>query len=208
MTEPAIAAPATNSPLHQPARDNAGNVLPPLEAHTQKPDAPAPRAGAISDSEYDGLPPDQQSKYALVRKGPDGGSEWVARDQLGTEPATDSPAGAQKFKIGQYEVSEAELGAMMQRQAAEDLRKASLPASPEAYQATLPENFELPGGIKEITIDQADPLFVDARAYAFSRGMSQSEFSDLVGLYASSKARETAQLNAAHAAEVAKLGAN
>jgi hypothetical protein len=88
-----------------------------------------------------------------------------------------------------------------------ELRKASVPATPADYKAELPVNFETPAGV-EFKVDETDPLLIDARAWAHSKGMDQAAFSELVGLYASSKAKETAQFNAAHAAEVAKLGAN
>jgi hypothetical protein len=40
------------------------------------------------------------------------------------------------------------------------------------------------------------------------RQIDQGTFSEMVGLYASAKATEAAQLNAAHADQVAKMGAN
>jgi hypothetical protein len=210
--------PPNSSPFHQPARDNAGNELPPLNNHTQKPDAPgklqtaipAQRTGTIPDSAYHRLPPDQQSKYAMVRKpGDEGGSEWVARDQLAVDSVIKPDAGtvADKVRIGEMEVTEAELQEFFQSKGEAELRKASLPATPGAYEAKLPDNFEMPAGV-EFKINESDPLLINARAWAHAKGFDQATFSEMVGIYATAKANETAQLSAAHAAEVAKMGAN
>jgi hypothetical protein len=177
--------------------------------------APAPRTAAIADNAYQRLPADQQNLYASVKNG-DSGAIWVKRDQLPADagPNPDQPAADQpianadgKHKFGEMEFTEQELRDFLTAKADAELRKASLPASPAEYKAELPANFELPGGTV-FEIAETDPLLIDARNWAHSKGMDQAAFSELVGIYASSKASETAQLNAAHAAEVAKMGAN
>jgi hypothetical protein len=65
----------------------------------------------------------------------------------------------------------------------------------------------MPAGV-EFKIDEADPLLADARNWAHAKGFNQSDFSELVGIYASAKAKEAAFISTAAAAEVAKLGAN
>jgi hypothetical protein len=55
------------------------------------------------------------------------------------------PADGTKFKVGKFEVSESEFSAMMERQALDDLRKATVSPSPADYKLTLPENLKLPG---------------------------------------------------------------
>jgi hypothetical protein len=126
----------------------------------------------------------------------------------GQPPAEGEPA-PEKFKIGQYEVSEAELGEMMQRQAAEDLRKATAPPSPDAYKLSLPENLKLPGG-QQFTFDEAGAkaTFDAVKGWAHNKGLSQSDFSDLMGIYASHQAGVEAALAARSQAEVAKVGVN
>jgi hypothetical protein len=64
-------------------------------------------------------------------------------------------------------VSEGELAAMMDRQAKDDLRKATLPAAPEAYEAKLPADLKLPGG-QSYTFNQKDPSLVAAQNWAHS----------------------------------------
>jgi hypothetical protein len=201
MSEPSSAAAvAPQVPIAPQATPSASPAPAPSSA------SPAPRAGVITDGAYDGLPADQRDHYARVRKGPDGGSEWVARDQLGTDPAT-APAPGEKHKFNEMEFTEQELRDLLTARADAELRKAGLPATPEAYQASLPENFEMPNGVK-FEINESDPLLTSARAWAHSKGLDQGTFSEMVGLYASAKAQETAQFNAAHTAEVAKMGAN
>jgi hypothetical protein len=126
-------------------------------------------------------------------------------------PAADQqqPPAAQgeKVKIGKYEVSEAELASMMDRQAQEDLKRATLPSAPDAYKAELPIDLKLPGGI-EYKFNDADPSMVAARNWAHGKGLSQGEFSEVLGIYASHVAGEQAALAARASAEVAKAGVN
>jgi hypothetical protein len=105
------------------------------------------------------------------------------------------------------EFTEQELRDFLTARGESELRKATLPATPENYEAKLPENFEMPAGFK-VEFNETDPLLIDARNWAHSKGFSQAEFSEMVGIYASAKAKEAAFINTAAAAEVAKLGAN
>jgi hypothetical protein len=178
--------------------------------------APAARQGVIADNAYQRLAPADQARYAQVRAGPDGGSEWVERSTLPS--ATDSPSTVPadpgkpadplaKVKIGDMEVSQAELQEFFQAKGEADLRKASLPPTANDYVPTLPANFELPAGV-DFNIDAADPMLADARAWAHGKGLSQSDFSELIGIYATGKGHEQAFINTATAAEVAKMGIN
>jgi hypothetical protein len=190
-----------NSPLHQPARDNSGNLTPPPAAHV--------RAGLVADSVYDGLSPDQQSKYArMPRAGDLGGADWIERSQIAADPAKpgDGAAG-EKHKFGDMEFTEQELRDLLTAKGEADLRKATLPATPADYKAELPANFEMPGGA-QFEFKEADPLLQDARAWAHSKGLSQSDFAELCGMYASAKGSDAALVQRAGAAEVAKLGVN
>jgi hypothetical protein len=121
---------------------------------------------------------------------------------------TDAPAASgDKHKFGEMEFSEQELKDFLTEKGARELRKATLPASPTDYKTELPANFEMPGGLK-VEFNETDPLLVDARNWAHGKGFSQSEFSELVGIYASAKAKEAAFINQAASAELGKLGAN
>jgi hypothetical protein len=139
-----------------------------------------------------------------------------AQDQAAAKPAAEAPtdpqapqtpAAGEKVKIGKYEVSEAELASMMDRQAQDDLKRATLPAAPEAYKAELPADLKLPGGV-EYKFDQSNPSLVAARNMAHSMGLSQDQFSQILGVYASHEATQNAMLAERSRQEVAKAGVN
>jgi transcriptional regulator with XRE-family HTH domain len=167
-----------------------------------------------------------EQRYAQLRgpENPRSRGHSPARDQreaaaaraAGDGPHGDAPAGDQpapsaaqgeKVKIGKYEVSEAELGAMMDRQAQEDLRAATRPAKPEAYEAKLPADLKLPGG-QTYTFDPNDPSLVAARNLAHAKGWSQQDFSEALGIFASHIAGENAALAERSRAEIEKVGIN
>jgi hypothetical protein len=89
------------------------------------------------------------------------------------------------------------------------LRAATVPAAPEAYEAKLPADFKAPGGL-EFKLDEAGnkAAFDAARAWAHGKGMSQSDFSEMLGLYASQEAAQHAELTARSRQEIAKVGIN
>lgn len=91
--------------------------------------------------------------------------------------------------------------------AADDVRKLSLPQKPEDVKIELPKDFQLPQGV-ELNIDPAKPEFAKLQAAAVKHGLSQDAVTDLMGVYAETIVGSQATLNAAKAAEVAKLGAN
>jgi hypothetical protein len=124
----------------------------------------------------------------------------------GDEQQPPADAGA-KVKVGQYEVSEREVGEMMQRQAQEDLRKAKIPAGPEAYEAKLPDGLRLPGG-QQYKFDDKDPSLIAARNLACAKGWSQQDFSEALGIFASHIAGQEAQLAERSRAELEKAGVN
>jgi hypothetical protein len=123
------------------------------------------------------------------------------------DPAAAAAASTEKLKVGKYEVSEAELATMMDRQAQDDLKKATLPAAPEGYKAELPADLKLPGG-QTYTFDKNDPSIAAARNWAHAKGLSQGEFSEVLGIYASHVAGEQAILAERSRQEVAKAGVN
>jgi hypothetical protein len=91
--------------------------------------------------------------------------------------------------------------------AADIQRKATMPASADAYEAKLPEGFQLPPGV-EMKIDGKDPALGDLRAFAHKAGWSQDQFSDVLQIYAAREAKQVAAISAARNAEVGKLGTN
>jgi hypothetical protein len=198
---------ATNSPT------------PPGPLTTQAAPAPqpsAPRAGSISPDQYNSLPPAEQDKFAAVRR-PGGGQDWIARDQLAKEPAADGkpPAAAAGdaavtpdgfLKVGEMLLSPDDVKSLIAEKAQADLRKTQVPASVEAYTATLPPEFKLPAGV-EYSFNETDPAYVAARTWAHGQGFTQQQFSQLLSFHANSQAAEAVLIGNAAKAELEKLGA-
>ena len=107
-----------------------------------------------------------------------------------------------EFTLGADDVSRP-----MEQHAADLQRKATTPVDPSGYEPKLPDTFKAPEGT-EIRIDHADPALADLKAWAYQRGMSQSDFSDVLSIYAQRQAREASAFAAARTAEVQKLGVN
>jgi hypothetical protein len=116
-------------------------------------------------------------------------------------------ADAQKFKVGKFEVSEDEIATMMDRQALDDLRKATIPPTPNDYRSELAPNTKLPGNV-EYKFDASDPGLAAAKAWAHSRGLDQSAFSEMLTIYATREAQQNAALAEISRAEIAKAGVN
>jgi hypothetical protein len=123
------------------------------------------------------------------------------------DPAAPPAASTEKLKIGKYEVSEAELASMMDRQAQDDLRKATLPPTPDAYELKISPEAKLPGNV-EFKFNGNDPGLIAAKAWAHSKGLDQSSFSEMLTLYASHVAQQDAVLAERSRQEIAKAGVN
>ncbi len=90
--------------------------------------------------------------------------------------------------------------------AAEDSRRATLPAKAEDYKIALPKDFKPPQGV-EFKPNENDPLAPQARAFAVKHGLSQEGFEELVGLKAAIEIGNKQQVDTFKAAEAVKLGA-
>jgi hypothetical protein len=131
------------------------------------------------------------------------------QQEIPRREATASPPVAPNgpIQVGELEFTADELTALAQRHADEAVRKATLPASPDAYEATLPDNFVAPEGVK-FEFRQDDPLIAQAKAMAHAKGWSQSDLSDALGLYAATQVEQETLISYARAAELEKLGVN
>jgi hypothetical protein len=174
----------------------------PAPAAPAAPPAPAAqppsRAGVISDNDYGRLAPIDQERYARVRQGPEGGSEWRDRSTLPAEPAQPgAPASAPavtadgRLQVGDMLLSADDVKGLMTEKAARDLRATQVPATAESYVAALPKNFKLPDGMTW-QFNDADPALADIRALAKKSGWSQDDFSSVLAVHA---AREIASEN-------------
>jgi hypothetical protein len=192
---PAAAAPASQQPAPAPApRVTPGSpewgALTTEQRHEQLRGPPNPRAQGHSPS---------RNHW----------EEVAARARGDAPPATEQPPAeaGPKVKVGKFEVSEAELAAMMDRQATDDLRKATVPATPDAYELKISPDAKLPGD-QQFQFDAQDPGLQAAKAWAHSKGLDQSAFSEMLTLYASHEAQRNAELAELSRAEIAKAGPN
>jgi hypothetical protein len=203
--------------------DAAGTPTPPgpltqRQAEPTRHDG-SPRPGLIADNTYDRLEPAEREKYARVRKGPEGGSEWVHRDQLGKEPVdpakpgtTAAPSDATvtadgRLQVGEMLLSQDDIATLIADKAQADLRKTQVPDKPESYAAELPKEFKLPEGMTW-QFDTNSPAYVDARAWAHRNGLSQSQWSEALSFFASTQIAEQQMVGRAAQIEVEKLGAH
>jgi hypothetical protein len=129
------------------------------------------------------------------------------KDPATADPATPAAASTEKLKVGKYEVSEAELAAMMDRQAQDDLRKATLPTTPDEYKLELSPGAKLPGDA-EYKFNAADPSLAALKNWAHAKGFDQSTLSEMLTIYATHEAQQNAALAARSRDEVAKAGVN
>jgi hypothetical protein len=178
------AAPAGNSqPLEQLDRQAQHQQQRPPENPNSKGYSPARDARIAAAARQHGaeLPVDQQ------------------------QPGAQPPAGGEKIKIGDVEISPDEFKKVMQFKGEQDARKLTLPTSAEEYKLEVPADFKPPGDVK-FEFNKDDPVLANARKLALARGMDQGTFSDFLGVYAAERISEAVKINTARNAEIAKLG--
>jgi hypothetical protein len=166
----------------------------PAQRHDQLRGPPNPRAVGHS-------PARDQREEAAARAA--GEPPPAAADTQNLPAATS----AEKVKIGKFEVSEAEVAAMLDRQAADDLRKATVPPTPNDYKLEISPGAKLPGEV-EYKFDASDPGLAALRNWAHTKGFDQSTLSEMLTIYATHEAQQDAALAERSRAEIAKAGVN
>ena len=96
-----------------------------------------------------------------------------------------------KFADGS-EYKEADLRTALGERAEVASKKATLPASPDQYRIELPADFVPPENVR-FEFDSKDPALARARELAHKRGIDQETFSEMLGVYASTKMGEAIQ---------------
>ena len=170
-----------------------------------------------SQSQPQGQSGGQQGATQQGQSGSDQSTSGGSQGQTQTQGQTQKPTApdwlpdATFWDAEKGELKGKDLGSrfteMATRIAAEDVRKGSLPQAPEAYKIELPADFKAPAGV-EFKFDANDPILPQAQAWAHSVGMTQEQFAKGLGLFAAAKVGEQSRIDAARAAEVAKLGPN
>jgi hypothetical protein len=102
-------------------------------------------------------------------------------------------------------LSETELRDLLAFKSAEDSRRLTAPQKVEDFKLELPADLKMPQGVT-FQIDPNNPAVEPARQFALRNNLSQQQFSEMLGLYAASQAKEMVAFNAAKQAEVDKLG--
>ena len=96
---------------------------------------------------------------------------------------------------------------MLDRQAADDLRKATVPPTPNDYKLDLSPDAKLPGGV-EYKFNASEPGLAALKNWAHAKGFDQSTLSEILTIYATHEAQQNATLAELHRAEIAKAGVN
>jgi hypothetical protein len=202
-----------------PQTTTTTTTAPPPPASSSKAQQPQ----RIPDADYQKLTTAEKASYAHQfpqdRYQP-GGPEAAGRTAATADaPAADAgdktapPAGSvqldgERIKIGETELTHQEVLDAVAAKAAQDSRRASLPA-PDAYKFELPADFKLPGDVK-ITFDPKDPItgpvLRSAAEWAHKRGMDQQAFSEMLSLHAATQADSANKIIEAKKAEITKLG--
>lgn len=115
--------------------------------------------------------------------------DWLPEEQW------DATAGKPKFDVA---------AAVQAHQQATE-RAGQIPADAAAYKVELPADLKLPEGMK-FEVAEGDPLLSAARTWAHQAGLTQAQFSGLMGLRAQMDAAAQEAAAAAMQAEVQALG--
>lgn len=180
VSQVAAAAPAAvTSPLSSPAAspsEPAANASPAVAA---SPNTPASPAGTepTATTRPDGIPD----------------SYW------------DADANTLKVDAAALAADLKERDELKTFKAAEDVRKGSLPANPDAYKLELPADFKAPPGV-EFKLDAANPALGHLKQFAHKHGLTQAAVTELLGVYAGNEVGSQAAVAEAKKAEIAKLG--
>jgi hypothetical protein len=207
-SSPTTATPAPASTPAAPAAAPAGRTF--------SPDNPFARPGVITDAAFDALPATDQGRFSRVRKGPDGGSEWQERSTLPSETAAtpgqpdEQPNVAlnptETYKFGDLQLKGQEILDLLKHKGETDLRRAAVPTDPGQYRIEA-KDVVLPPGM-DWKFNENDPALAVARNWAHANGLTQEQFSSLLGQYASMEAAKENTFRSAMRAELDKLGAN
>ena len=125
-------------------------------------------------------------------------------------PATATPADTRprwrKYQFGDLELKGQEILDLLKHKGETDLRRAALPNDPSQYRVEA-KDVVLPPGM-DWKFNEADPALAVARNWAHQNGLSQEQFSSLLGQYASMEASKEATFRNSMKGELDKLGAN
>jgi hypothetical protein len=160
------------------------------------------------------------SSYVARRVGPM--AEKMQQQLQGEQPAADAQppsqqpppqqqSGERMVRIGEHERSEQAWNELAARDAEQQVRRQALPQAPGDYQAILPPDWQAPADLPPGTkfeFDMNSPALAQARAIAHASGMPQEKFSELLGVFASTKIGEQQNNARLRDANLRQLGSN
>lgn len=94
---------------------------------------------------------------------------------------------------------------MQAKVAAEDSRKLTLPKSADEYKVGTTANFKPPEGV-EFKLDDANPAWTAAKAWAHKYGVPQAAFNEITDVFAGYMVGDAQTMQTAARAEITKLG--
>jgi hypothetical protein len=193
----------TDTPDAQGGQSQPGSGQQPAAGATSPQSGSGQQPARTENPNTRGVSPARDQREAAARAaGQQPGAEQQS-DQQRSE--SQPPAGGEKIKIGDVEISPDEFKKVMQFKGEQDARKLTLPKDANGYTLDLPADFKPPAGVK-FEFNKNDPGLAQIRDVAFKRGWDQSTLSDALGVYAANKIAEGTRINGARAAEIAKLG--
>jgi hypothetical protein len=186
-----VPAPAQSTPP-QPATPSAAKpVTPGSKAWAEmSPDQRAAQQRTVTDA--------GRTSASVHTRTADGRPLIDGRLADGTVPTTDptappiDPATAtttdtgEKFKVGEFDVSEQEIRDLLSGKAERDLARTQIPAQPADYKVEVPATADLPeGAAVALKNDPATAAMIDAaQRWAHKNGLSQAAFNELVAIQA------------------------
>ncbi len=215
------AAPPNNSPFHQPINNEAQRLA------EQPPKQPT-RIAAPTAAEQANMSPNERHRLATATPGDPAttiqvrgaNGEVIFKDRTTGQvidaggaidpdaPPIDPATVGEKFKIGEFEVSEAEVRDMLEAKAERDLARAEVPVNPRDYKIEIPAAANLPEGTA-VTLknDPESAAMIDAaQQWAHKHGLPQSAFNELVAIQAQGVVAGQQRYNELKAANLAALG--
>lgn len=126
-----------------------------------------------------------------------------------TRSGAPDPDGAlEKFKVGEFEVTEAEIKDLLAAKAERDLARAEVPANPTDYKIEIPPAANLPEGTAVVLKNDPESaaMIEAAQQWAHKHGLPQSAFNELVAIQAQGVVAGQQRYNELKAANLAALG--
>jgi hypothetical protein len=128
-----------------------------------------------------------------------------------TTPPAEGERG-EKIRFGETEYTAKEISEAVAFKAEQDLRKAQIPATAAEYKLELPQDFKLPNGAQVQVAPVTDPIKGPAmrafQEWSFKNGLSQTQFGEALGLYASATSNEQIAIANAAQREMEAAGVN